>query len=46
MGTDIKLKDLYNDELAYENISTVAIPKADGGGEVEFYVKRPIINYA
>lgn len=46
MGTDIKLKDLYNDELAYENISTVAIPKADGGDEVEFYVKRPIINYA
>lgn len=46
MGTDIKLKDLYNDELPYENISTVAIPKADNSGEVEFYVKRPVINYA
>ena len=46
MGTDIKLKDLYNDELTYENISTVAIPKADNSGEVEFYVKRPVINYA
>ena len=46
MGTDIKLKDLYNDELPYENISTVAIPKADNSGEAEFYVKRPVINYA
>lgn len=46
MGTDIKLKDLYNDELTYENVSTVAVPKADGSSEVEFYVKRPVINYA
>lgn len=44
MGTNIELKDLYNEEQTYENIGTVAVPKADGSGN-EYYVKRPVINY-
>lgn len=44
MGTDIKLKDLYNEEQTYDNIGTVSVPKADGSGS-EFYVKRPTISY-
>lgn len=45
MGANIKLKDLYNEEQTYDNIGTVSVPKADGSGS-EFYVKRPVINYA
>ena len=45
MGTNIKLKDLYDEEQTYDNIGTVSVPKADGSGS-EFYVKRPVINYA
>lgn len=45
MGTNIELKDLYNEEQTYEDIGTVSVPKADGSGS-EFYVKRPVINYA
>lgn len=44
MGTNVELKDLYNVEQTYENIGTVAVPKADGSGN-EYYVKRPVINY-
>ncbi len=44
MGTNIELKDLYNEEQTYEDIGTVSVPKADGSGS-EFYVKRPTINY-
>lgn len=44
MGTNIELKDLYNEEQTYEDIGTVAVPKADGSGN-EYYVKRPVINY-
>ncbi len=45
MGANIKLKDLYDEEQTYDNIGTVSVPKADGSGS-EFYVKRPVINYA
>lgn len=44
MGANIELKDLYNEEQTYEDIGTVAVPKADGSGN-EYYVKRPVINY-
>lgn len=44
MGTNIELKDLYNEEQTYEDIGTVAVPRSDGSGN-EYYVKRPVINY-
>lgn len=44
MGTNIELKDLYSEEQTYEDIGTVAVPKADDSGN-EYYVKRPVINY-
>lgn len=44
MGTNIKLKDLYDEEQSYTNIGTIAVPKTDGSGDT-YYVQRPIINY-
>ena len=44
MGENIKLKDLYNEEQSFTDISTIAVPKTDGSGDT-YYVQRPIINY-
>lgn len=44
MAENIKLKDLYNEEQSFTDISTIAVPKTDGSGDT-YYVQRPIINY-